>query len=381
MRPGLPIACAFLLAACGGGGGGGSSPPPQPAVTLSPTSLTATYTSGTSTPLTVTATPNQQLSGTLYVTVVDRSGVLTSDISIAQNGSSYTATVKTSPSLQPGHYTGTFQVNICQDAGCSSPLAGSPITESYDFTVTGAPAALSLTGGTVTGAFAAGDPYSLLINTAATAQTGLPGTVYATLSDSTNTLLSTATLAAKSAANLSNDYILTVRAAPSLAAGHYTGTARLSLCLDQNCATPVTGSPVPIPFDIQIAPRPANAGMTSLTAWSGVGDWQTFQGNVAHSGYVPVTLQPTALASRWLWTAPSIAASSQVHGDPTKLSTVTAAAGLVYVSSGYMTYALHETDGSVAWQHDFTPTIATVGIGAVNPPAVSGGQLYVTTSG
>jgi outer membrane protein assembly factor BamB len=63
------------------------------------------------------------------------------------------------------------------------------------------------------------------------------------------------------------------------------------------------------------------------------------------------------------------------------MSTVTTAAGRLYVNSGYVTYALNEFDRSIGWQHDFNVELAGIGfIATLNPPAVSGGKTFVTTS-
>ena len=129
------------------------------------------------------------------------------------------------------------------------------------------------------------------------------------------------------------------------------------------------GSPVPVTFDIQIGTS-ANAGLTPLTPCPGAGHRETFQRNAAHTGFVPVTLDPTVFASRWLWTAPD----EQVR-------TVTTAGGRLYVNSGYVPYALDEFDHSIVWQHDFAVDLAGINIVAtLNPPAVSGGKVFVTTS-
>ena len=228
-----------------------------------------------------------------------------------------------------------------------------------------APPALTSSPASANGTFTAGDPVPFLINMSATLATGLSFPIYVSVNDSSGTLLGTATLSSEP----SNHYTLTVRAKPSLAAGHYTGSFQLNVCHDQICMQPVLGSPVLVMFDIQIGTS-ANAGLTPLTPWPGVGDWETFQRNAAHAGFVPVTLHPRVPASRWLWTAPD-----------KPLSTVSTAGGRLYVNSGYVTYALNEFDHSILWQHDFAVDLAGININAtLNPLAVSGGKVFVTTS-
>jgi hypothetical protein len=63
------------------------------------------------------------------------------------------------------------------------------------------------------------------------------------------------------------------------------------------------------------------------------------------------------------------------------LSTLTVSGGQIYVDSGSLLYALKEFDNSTLWSHDFSNIVYAGTIGAaLNPPAVSGGNVYVTTS-
>jgi hypothetical protein len=60
-----------------------------------------------------------------------------------------------------------------------------------------------------------------------------------------------------------------------------------------------------VPFSVTIAAAPANAGLTPLIPWPGVPGWVTYQGNISHTGFVPVTLDPSRFAYRWVWMTPS----------------------------------------------------------------------------
>jgi hypothetical protein len=126
---------------------------------------------------------------------------------------------------------------------------------------------------------------------------------------------------------------------------------------------------------VTIAAAPANAGLTTLTAWPGVAGWVTYQGNDSHTGFVPVTLDATKFAYRWVWSTPSAAT------DAKALSTLTVAGGQVYIDSGSVLYSLKEFDNSTLWSHDFS-NIVYVGTeaAALNPPAVSGANVYIATS-
>jgi outer membrane protein assembly factor BamB len=82
-----------------------------------------------------------------------------------------------------------------------------------------------------------------------------------------------------------------------------------------------------------------------------------FQGNVAHTGYVPVTLNPVAFALRWTRTINAGVA----------LNPVTAGEGKVFVSEyGYFTnpglYVLDAGSGNMLWSVNYGSVFS------VNPP-------------
>jgi hypothetical protein len=137
----LALGLFALLTSCGGGGGGGSSGS-KPALIFTPSTLTANFRAGTFASVTVraTATDPGSYNGTLYVYIVDAKQVLAGTPSLsAVDSSTIAATLYTSASLAPGHYQGTFQVQLCRDVNCNSQYAGSPVPLPYDFTVTDFP--------------------------------------------------------------------------------------------------------------------------------------------------------------------------------------------------------------------------------------------------
>jgi hypothetical protein len=130
------------LASCGGGGGGSSDSPAIPLLSFVPGTVTANVASGNSATVTVRATANDTsvFSSQLYVYVVDSQHVLTSSVELAQVDSrTMSATVHTLPTLAAGRYTGTFQVQLCNDVNCASPVRGSPVPLPYDITISAAP--------------------------------------------------------------------------------------------------------------------------------------------------------------------------------------------------------------------------------------------------
>jgi hypothetical protein len=336
---------------------------PNPAI------LAATFTAGAPPELDVTLTPSPVFTAILFVSV--------SAPQLLQNGTSITANpdgtylVRMRPltSLTVGHLSGMLSLSLCYDSACASKAAGSPVNLPYDWTLVAPPPPLTLTPATLTGTFVAGYPFPFAITAQASpSPTVAVGSVSVT--DGSGTFQSNASYAYSDPTN--PHPMLTVQATPTLAPGHYAGTLQLNVCSDSGCQTPVLGSPMSVPYDVTLTSPPLNSGKTPLSAWPGVSPWATYQGNASHTGFVPVTLDKNQFGVRWFWDAPQ-------GGQP--LSTMTAAAGRLYLNVGHTLYALSEFDSSTLWTHDFSsiqpyPQI----ISALNPPATSDGNVYITTS-
>ncbi len=91
--------------------------------------------------------------------------------------------------------------------------------------------------------------------------------------------------------------------------------------------------------------------------------WNMFQANPAHTGYIPVTINPADVTFRW---------SKDVGSS---LSPVTAGEGKIYFSKpGYFgiqnLYAIHKS-GEFAWGKSYSDVFG------VNPPSYSDGKVYV----
>src|SRR5262249_47947355 len=140
--------------------------------------VTTTFVAGTSTQLSIVATPTAQ-STVGYVKITDQNGVLQPTATLtAGTGQSYTVGLMTSPSLGAGHYTGSFQVSLCYDSGCAQLVAGSPVSVQFDFTVL---ATYTLTPGTLSASFTTGLPTPLTFTVTPT--TPFTGPVYVSLAD------------------------------------------------------------------------------------------------------------------------------------------------------------------------------------------------------
>lgn len=170
-------------------------------------------------------------------------------------------------------------------------------------------------------------------------------------------------------------YVLALQTAANATAGHYAGDITLKLCADQACATPQTVSSITVPYDVTVlASGTAWPGdkLTPLTPWTDVADWNTFQGNAGHTGYVPVEIKPEQLLPRWKTGAITQAPNYGYYGYGYS-ATLVAADGMLYAAGNNQLKARKEYDGSLAWSYD----VSGMQYPSVNPPAVANGIVYM----
>ncbi len=334
-------------------------------ISFAPSELTAAYISGTTATLTFSAVVDDTYSGTICVSFVDQGGVFTPDFEITIN-SDDTLTVRatTSSSVPPGRYQGTIEMRLCADLSCSSHLPGSPASLPYNIEVVpSSPVTISFSPASILVRYVIGD--SIDVNFMATVTGTLATSTFVKIIDANGVIMSNPRVTI----NPDGSYGVFAKTSSSALPGSYQGNIEFQLCLDAACAVPYPGSPGLLPYDIEVL---STTNLTPLLEWIGVDDWGTYQRNAFHTGYVPVTLDVNLFSPRWSWTVPD---------SGVKLSPVVVANGLVYVSSDrYIAIssklsALSEYDGSVQWQYDFGSMFA------LNPPAVSGGKVFVATSG
>lgn len=192
------------------------------------------------------------------------------------------------------------------------------------------------------------------------------GTLYAAASDPSGVFQSAVTVA-----NHAGIYSLGLTTSGSLPAGHYSQEVAIKLCKNAACSSLQRVASVSVPYQIDaLAAGGAWPGnhLKALTAWSGVPDWSMFQGNAAHTGFVPVSLDANRFSTRWQQAATS------VLGPYGSLVASTAnSGGQLFVSGSKHLYALREHDGSAAWIYDFS----NLQFPSVNPPAIANGVVYV----
>ncbi|NHZ40195.1 outer membrane protein assembly factor BamB family protein [Massilia aquatica] len=161
-------------------------------------------------------------------------------------------------------------------------------------------------------------------------------------------------------------------------------------------AAPSTTPTVPAPVvPVTVAPVTPPAGVTStnaigatltrynlspLRAMPGATDWSTFRGNAAHSGFVPVNVNPSNFSARWKYEMPVPAGVLTYMLAPTNSGGRLYFAGVesyLVPGSCNCVYSLSEADAELVWKRDF-------GKGASNTPqapATANGKVYTATGG
>ncbi|BCU64101.1 hypothetical protein F941_02302 [Acinetobacter bouvetii DSM 14964 = CIP 107468] len=360
---------SLALVACGGGNSGdgsNSSTPATPALLLTPTTLNQTLYEGESQELNLKATVNTTIvNGSVYVLVIDSSNVIEPSILVSPESSNlYNVRMTTKASLALGKHIGALDIMLCRDSACKQQYPGSPVKAPYSFTVTPPPPSFSTSPTAITLEQDVDDNSKAVIQIQVTdrIKNVLPKV---TISGDIHFTQSFSQTDAKK-------YNLELTVPSDLAVGTHTGTVNVSLCLDESCSKTYAGSPQKIPYTIKIKPI---VNLTALIPITGVTGWEMFQGNAAHTGYVPITIDPKKITRRWSWNKPS--------ADNGALSTITASQGKIFAvsyvitSTGSKRYSIHsinENNASTAWTQNFNSH-------TVNPPSVSDGKVFVASSG
>jgi hypothetical protein len=171
----------------------------------------------------ITGAPSQGLGQSI-------TGTFTGPIDIIQQVNFQAASV-----LGAGSYTDTIKVNVCTDAQCTKPIAGSPQSIAVSYTVTGNPiptTQFSVAGGSMV----------LEVPTSGSAPTGTltissnglpPYGAYVYPSIGSGAAIASATVQS----NLDGTATLTITGKPpgTLGSGIYTGGVQLQICFDSAC--------------------------------------------------------------------------------------------------------------------------------------------------
>lgn len=335
----------------------------QSAVALSPANISTSTAAGVATQAVLSGTVNATAGTSPQFAVRDSEGRFNPTVSATLvSGSNYQFTITLGAVNAPDTYSGKLYLSVCTVA-CNgfNDIMDSPVEIPYTLVVTApatpvltwSPASISLTTG-------AGVPVTTVLSGTVGPQAGTtPGFA---VQDSAGRFSPTMSATQVSGAN----YQYTITMGGVNAPGTYSGTLRLSVCASACTGfNDIVGSPVQIPYTVVVTPP--TVLQPALTS-SGLPEWETHQGNAAHTGFVPTTLTPSMFSPRW----------SRDFGVPVHPASF--AGGKVFISTPVYfapanMYALSEVDGSEVWSHSFGT------VPALNPPAAYGGQVFVATSG
>jgi hypothetical protein len=171
--------------------------------------------------------------------------------------------------------------------------------------------------------------------------------------------------------NDDGSYTFTLKTLINAPASRYSDNVSLALCGDPGCATSQPAPSMTIPYNINVMSADSlwpGDNLSPLMPWADAPDWSTFQGNSAHTGYVPVDLYPDQFSTRWL-SPPAIVSGGFIKNVQNLATT----AGLFFVSGSNKLYARSEFDGTEMWHRDFSGLENP----SVNPPAVDNGIVYI----
>lgn len=341
----LVAGISLMLTGCGGGGGNPASPPPP--MTQAPRGLSYP-TMGT--PVVGVAVPalTPTVTGTVSaysVTPPLPAGLTLDTASGAISGTPTAATPNTSYVVKATNSGGSTTATLQFAVGTVDVVSESSITR-------------TVVVGTAVYIDVVIQPRYLQFT----------GTLYSVASDPNNVF------AGPVSVTNNNDGTFTLELATSAAAtaAEYSGAATLKLCSDSECNNVQLVSSVSTNYDIRVMSPTSNwpgDNQTALTAWTNAPDWQTFQGNSAHTGFVPVTISPDQLITRWQHGV----TANQYFNNLVNLATVTTNNGMYYIAGGNALEAHKELDASLVWRYDFSG----LDFPSANPPAVSNGIVYI----
>jgi outer membrane protein assembly factor BamB len=372
----------LILSGCGGGGGGGDDDGPGPSggfpltITVSQNPITASVAAidlptGVSVSASVQGTTSVS---TIFVVIVDAAGTFSGPASIGQSGpTTYQVELPLADQLTIGAHSGNLQISVCGDPQCANVLGRT--TTPYAITITENPILTGTWSHASVALAAVRDDEQVFWPVVLTTPTSryIP---YARFSDPGNVVRLGGDSQTVVTGLGTKDLGLTV--SPDAAPGTYSGNLEMVYCRDAACTKMYRGV-TRLPYTVRVY---SQTNAKPLAALPGAPDWHTVQGSSAHTGYIPVTLNPANFSPRWLWRSPDRTNIPDVLEPVTsagKVFTIAAPSPSFRITP--VLFALDEATGAVAWQQpipnpDTQPT--SFGLGPLIPPAIAGDNVYVT---
>jgi hypothetical protein len=340
----LVAGITLMLTGCGGGGGNPASPPPM---TQAPSGLSYP---NVGTPVVGVAVPalTPAVTGTVSAYSVNPplpAGLTLDTTSGAISGTPTAATPNTAYVVNATNSGGSTTATLQFAVGSVDVVSESSVTR-------------TVVAGTAVYVDVVIQPRYLQFAGTLYSMAGDPDNVFAKPVSVTN--------------NNDGTYTLEFATSTAATAAEYSGAATLKLCSDSDCNNVQPVSSVSTNYDIRVMSPTSNwpgDNQTALSAWTNAPDWQTFQGNSAHTGFVPVTISPDQLITRWQHGV----TTNQYFNQLLNLATVTTNNGMYYIAGGNALEARKELDASLVWRYDFSG----LPFPSANPPAVSNGIVYI----
>jgi hypothetical protein len=331
------------------------------ALSLDPAIVTGSYIAGARvTSGVVLNTP--PLPRPVFGLLTDSQGVFAPNVFTVPNpdATQHGLIIRLADTITPGHYNGVATLTVCAAENCGISLATGTLNLSYDITVV---PPVTFDPPTLSGRFSTGFPFAA--RTFLTNHTGDQLWLQPVDNDTFQPFLDYRNR---------NDgtYLFTVFAKPSLTPQHKTGSVSVRVCRDSSCLEELPNSPVSVAYDLTVEP------LRALSRYPGVEDWETYQGNASHTGYVPITVDVDNIVPRWNWMT-----EHQANGIG-GITTLAVDDGRVVISAEKFLHTLSEHDGTELWSRDFNDLEASPGEPRpvqLTSPAASGGNVYVATSG
>jgi outer membrane protein assembly factor BamB len=366
---------AASLAACGGGSGGGQAPVSKPSgdwLTLTVSNPDITTYEGEQVDFTITGKYTRSFTKPVYAAIVSTTAIIDPRAEIYPGEREYTGSLKTGLALAPGVHTSNLEIRLCEDdpVVCRSPVPGSPWLVPLKVTVKSKAegAKRVQVSGPIELVTHEGEAplwFKVDIKTVGDlgrgANTWVVGVAGVTAPQTDVRRVS------------ENNAEASISTLTGLAPGTYSGNIEVRMCMDGTsvCALPIAGSPWLVPFKLTVK---SNINLTPLQAPATASAWSTFQGNAAHTAYVPGTFDPGKFSRRW-----SRAGSDSGYNN-TNLGLTIEDGRIFHTNQGNgsrtgMVQSISEETGAQLWRAD---------LGAqdhVNAPAAADGKVFVTTTG
>ena len=100
------------------------------------------------------------------------------------------------------------------------------------------------------------------------------------------------------------EFRVQVRVADGLAEGNYRGYLELKTCLDEDCLSAIPRGTLYVAYEVKVDDPKKFV----------LGEWETFQRDAGHTGYVPATFRPSAFTYKWQWLRPTSGVIGSIAG-------------------------------------------------------------------